>query len=51
MAYGSWKNGYGELVREGATPARLQSLVGQASRTLLWQAAALAVLVGVADAA
>lgn len=51
VAYGAWRNGYAVLVREGGTPAQLQALVGAACRTLLWQAAALAVVVGVLDAA
>ncbi len=51
VSYSSWKKGYATLVREGSTPAELQEMVGAACRTLLWQAAALAVLVGVADAA
>jgi flagellar biosynthetic protein FlhB len=51
VTYSSWKKGYATLVREGSTPADLQELVGSACRTLLWQSAALAVLVGVADAA
>lgn len=51
VTYGAWKKGYATLVREGNTPAALQELVGAACRKLLWQAAALAVVVGVADAA
>ena len=51
VSYSAWKRGYATLVREGSTPAELQAMVGAACRTLLWQAAALAVVVGVADAA
>lgn len=51
LAYYAWRDGYAVLTREGGTPAQLQALVGRASRTLLWQSAALALLVGFADAA
>lgn len=51
VSYGAWKAGYGTLVRGGATPEVLMTLVGASVRRLLWEAALLALLVGVADAA
>lgn len=51
LAYYAWREGYAVLTREGGTPAQLQAMVGSASLTLLWQSAALALVVGFADAA
>ncbi len=51
VAWSAFRSGWTVLTREGVAPAQLQALVGAASRRLLWQAAALAVVVGVLDAA
>ena len=51
VTYGAWRDGYAALLHEGGGIAGLQAVVSGATRTLLVDAAVLAVLVGVADAA
>lgn len=51
VTYGAWRDGYAALLHEGGSVATLQAVVSGATKTLLINAAVLAVVVGIADAA
>ncbi|MCW2606544.1 MAG: Flagellar biosynthesis protein FlhB [Frankiales bacterium] len=50
VAFPVCQDGYARLLAAGGDWTQLQSVVGSVAATLLWQVAALALLVGVADA-
>jgi flagellar biosynthetic protein FlhB len=51
LTWGAWKGGAQELVASGGTFDALQAVVGSSIRSMLWRVAALALLVGLVDAA
>ncbi len=51
LTWGAWQAGARELVSSGGSFEALQSAVGGSVRSMLWRVAALALLVGFADAA
>ncbi|MGB8651707.1 MAG: EscU/YscU/HrcU family type III secretion system export apparatus switch protein [Mycobacteriales bacterium] len=51
VSWGAWQTGAKELLASGGTLEALQSAVGGTVRSMLWRVAALALLVGFADAA
>jgi len=51
LTWGAWQTGVKQLVASGGTLDALQAIVGASVRDMLWRVAALALLVGFADAA
>lgn len=51
LAWGAWRGGAEELLASGGTLDALQHVVGASVREMLWRVAALALLVGLVDAA
>jgi len=51
LTWGAWQGGVRDLLASGGTLPALQAVVGESVREMLWRVAALALLVGLADAA